>query len=461
MSARIKTGNGWLRVFAIAVGLAQSAATALAADPAKPNIVIILADDLGYGDLGFQGCPDIPTPRIDSLAMNGARCTNGYVTGPNCSPTRAGLLTGRYQQRFGHEFNPAETRGERFGLPLSETTIANRLKAGGYVTGIIGKWHLGFTRQYHPQMRGFDEFFGFLGGARPYFPGRGAAIYRGTEAVREREYLTDAFGREAVSFITRHKDRPFLLYLAFNAVHLPKQATDDRLARFASITDPARRNYAAVLAALDEAVGKVLDAVRSERLEEKTLIFFLSDNGGPTRMGGINGSRNAPLRGSKRTTLEGGVHVPFVVQWKGKIPAGTIYDQPVIQLDILPTALAAAGVGIRPEWQLDGVDLVPYLRRQTSGPPHEALFWRQGKQMAIRKGDWKLVRYDRAVEIPGAVSSLANPDVSALRLYDLARDRGEAHDLAAEQPDRVKELLGAWNAWAAQLAEPLWRPQRD
>lgn len=351
-----RTRNGWLQIPAIALGLALSAATALAAGSAKPNVIIILADDLGYGDLGFQGCLDIPTPRIDSLARNGVRCTNGYVTGANCSPTRAGLLTGRYQQRFGHEFNPAETRNERFGLPIFETTIADRLKAAGYVTGIVGKWHLGFDRRYHPLERGFDEFFGFLGGSHPYFPGRGPAIYRGTRAVGEQEYLTDAFGREAVSFITRHKDQPFFLYLAFNAVHLPKQATDDRLARFASITDPARRNYAAMLAALDLAVGKVLDTVRSERLEEKTLIFFLSDNGGPTRMGGINGSRNEPLRGSKRTTLEGGVRVPFVVQWKGKIPVGTVYEEPVIQLDILPTALAAAEVGIRPEWHLDGVD---------------------------------------------------------------------------------------------------------
>jgi len=461
MSSMRKTGNGWLQILAIAFGLALSAVTAFAADPARPNIIIILADDLGYADLGFQGCPDIPTPRIDSLARNGVRCTNGYVTGPNCSPTRAGLLTGRYQQRFGHEFNPEGLEGDRFGLPLSETTLADRLKAAAYATGIVGKWHLGFTRRYHPRQRGFDEFFGFLGGAHPYFPGQGAAICRGTEAVHEKEYLTDAFGREAVSFIARHKDQPFLLYLAFNAVHLPKHATDDRLARFSSIKDPSRRNYAAVLDALDEAVGKVLDAVRREGLEENTMIFFLSDNGGPTKMGGINGSRNEPLRGSKRTTLEGGVRVPFVVQWKGRIPAGSVYDQPVIQLDILPTALAAAGVRIRPEWDLDGVDLIPYLKREISGPPHESLFWRQGKQMAIRKGDWKLVRYDQAVEIPGAVSSLANPDVSPLRLYNLARDRGEAHDLAAEHPNTVKELLGAWNAWAAQLAEPLWRPQGD
>ncbi len=342
---------------AIAVWAALMSATTttgVAADPSKPNIVIILADDLGHADLGFQGCRDIPTPRIDSLAKNGVRCSNGYVSCPYCSPTRAGLLSGRYQQRFGHEFNPgpAGAKEDVFGLPLSETTLADRLKAAGYATGLVGKWHLGGASRFQPQRRGFDEFFGFLGGGHPYFPGQGAPIYRGTEVVQEKEYLTDAFAREAVAFLQRHKDQPFFLYLAFNAVHTPMHATDDRLSRFANIADEERRTYAGMLTAMDEGVGKVLDTLKAAHLEESTLIFFFSDNGGPTMLGTtINASRNDPLRGSKRTTLEGGIHVPFVVQWKGKLAPGTVYDQPVIQLDVLPTALAAAGVSAMPDWR--------------------------------------------------------------------------------------------------------------
>ena len=302
------TLNSWPGIAGLSMMLVWLApALAMATEARKPNIVIILADDQGYADVGFQGCRDIPTPNLDSLAKNGVRFSNGYVSGPYCSPTRAGLLTGRYQQRFGHEFNPGKTETETFGLPLSETTVADRLKSAGYVTGIVGKWHLGNAPRFQPQQRGFNEFFGFLGGGHPYFPGKGAPIYCGTEVVDEKQYLTDAFAREAVSFVDRHKDSPFLLYLAFNAVHTPMHASDDRLGRFASIKDKARRKYAAMLTALDEGVGKVLDTLRSTGLERDTLIVYLSDNGGPTMAGTtINASCNDPLRGSKRTTLEGG-----------------------------------------------------------------------------------------------------------------------------------------------------------
>src|SRR5262245_6447241 len=318
---------------------------ALAADAKKPNILIILADDLGYADVGFHGCKDIPTPNIDSIARNGVRCTNGYVSGPYCSPTRAGLLTGRYQQRFGHEFNPG---GGTAGMPVDQVTLADRLKKAGYATGLVGKWHLGSAPQFHPQKRGFDEYFGFLGGQHAYFPEKGNKadpILRGTEPVDEQEYLTDAIARESVAFIERHKKEPFFLYMAFNAVHTPMHATDKYLKRVANISDVKRHIYAAMLSAADDAVGAVLAKLKEAGLEENTLIFFFSDNGGPTMKGTtINGSRNEPLRGSKRQTLEGGIRVPFAVQWKGKLPAGKVYDKPVIQLDIQPTALAAAGV---------------------------------------------------------------------------------------------------------------------
>ncbi|MBI2827156.1 MAG: sulfatase [Planctomycetia bacterium] len=434
---------------AILSGAAQSAQGADKA--AKPNIVILLADDLGYADVGFQGCNDIPTPHIDSLAAGGVRCTSGYVSGPYCSPTRAGLLTGRYQQRFGHEFNPGGREEANVGLPLSETTIADRLKAAGYKTGLVGKWHLGAAPKFRPPKRGFDEFFGFLGGAHPYIAERGAPIYRGDQVVDEREYLTDAFGREAVAFIERHQKEPFFLYLAFNAVHTPMQATDARLARFGSIEDTRRRTYAAMLTAMDEAVGRVLDALRTAGIEDNTLVFFFSDNGGPTMpTTTINGSRNTPLRGSKRTTLEGGVRVPFVVQWKAKLPQGRVYEQPIIQLDVLPTALAAAGTQTQPDWKLDGVNLLPYLSSENKAAPHETLYWRMGEQMALRHGDWKIVRYD-----PTADGQPGEP-ATATRLYNLAEDIGEAHDLAAAQPAKVKELEAIWQEWNGQLAKPLW-----
>ncbi|MEN6495146.1 MAG: sulfatase [Thermoguttaceae bacterium] len=433
-----------------------------AAGPAKPpNIVILLADDLGYGDLGFQGGKDIPTPHVDSLAANGVRFTNGYVSGPYCSPTRAGLITGRYQTRFGHEFNPA---GER-GLPKRETTIADRLKAAGYATGLVGKWHLGATPELRPQKRGFDEFFGFHGGAHVYFAEQSQTIFRGDSPVVEKEYLTDAFAREAVSFIDRHQSHPFFLYLAFNAVHTPMHATDARLKRFASIQDEQRRTYAAMLSALDEAVGRVLDKLRASGLEENTLIFFFSDNGGPTMpTTTINGSSNAPLRGSKRTTLEGGVHVPFVLQWKGKLPAGRVYRQPVIQLDVLPTALAAAGVPAKASWKLDGVNLLPYLEETQLGTPHDSLYWRMGPQRAIRKGDWKLVQYDVNADLKTAESGVASrsgwPTVTSPRLYNVAEDVGETWDLATAHPEKVQELDAAWQAWNKELATPLWGPSQ-
>jgi arylsulfatase A-like enzyme len=452
----------WLAIAGLSTVCALAPRAALAESARRPNIVIIVSDDHGYADVGFHGCSDFPTPNLDALAQSGVRFSNGYVSGPYCSPTRAGLMTGRYQQRFGHEFNPGTADSEKIGLPLSETTIADRLKSAGYATGLVGKWHLGSAPQFHPQRRGFDEFFGFLGGAHPYVPGEGAPIYRGTEVVKEPEYLTDAFAREAVSFVERHSKAPFLLYLAFNAVHTPMHASPDRLRRFASIKDDKRRTYAAMLTALDEAVGKVIECLRAKNLEQDTLIVFFSDNGGPTMRGTtINGSRNDPLRGSKRTTLEGGIRVPFVMSWKGSLPAGAVYAQPAIQLDVLPTVLAAAGVNIESSWKLDGVNLLPHVKGEIPGAPHDALFWRLGEQTAVRRGDWKLVRYDRtADEANGQSDAQVEAKVTKGRLYNLARDLGENRDLATVHPEKVDELNALWNTWSAELKEPLWRPGR-
>jgi arylsulfatase A-like enzyme len=424
----------------------------------QPNVVVIIADDLGYSDLGFQGGRDIPTPRLDALAASGVRCTSGYVTGPYCSPTRAALFTGKYQQRFGHEFNPGGN-AEESGLPVSQVTIADRLKKAGYATGLVGKWHLGSKPKYHPQQRGFDEFFGFLGGAHTYFAEQTETILKGTEVIHEKEYLTDAIARESVAFIERHKAAPFFLAVTFNAVHTPMDATDARLAKFTQIADPERRKYAAMLVAMDEAVGRVIDALKAADLEKETLIVFFSDNGGPTMPGTtINASINAPLRGSKRTTLEGGVRVPFVLSWKGTLPEGKTYDKPVIQIDVAPTALAAAGVSLPTDGSLEGVDLLPYLTGKKEDAPHESLFWRLGGQKAVRKGDWKLVRYDAAVDTPGEVSRGASPNLSPVRLYDLSTDIGEKNDLAADHPEKVKELTAAWDSWNASNIAPAWGP---
>lgn len=430
----------------LALAGASLPASALSAEAARrPNIVVIVADDQGYSDLGVQGGQDIPTPHIDSLAKNGVRCTSGYVSGPYCSPTRAGLMTGRYQQRFGHEFNPGppSERNRQIGLSLQEKTMPARLRAAGYKTGMVGKWHLGHAPEFHPQSRGFDEYFGFLGGAHSYFEATDGAdpILRGREPAGEQGYLTDAFGREAVAFIDRHKQQPFFLYLAFNAVHTPLHATDERLARFANIEGTLRKTYAAMTAAMDDAVGLVLKKLADERLTERTLIFYVSDNGGPP----VNGSNNLPLRGYKATTWEGGVRVPFFVQWTGTIPAGKVYDQPVIQLDILPTALAAAGAPDAADPQFDGVNLLPFLCGDKTDPPHSALYWRFGEQWAIRMGSWKLT-YAR----------LENQ----LGLYDLSQDIGERHDLQSQHPEKVAELQAAWKKWDATLVEPTWGPPR-
>lgn len=425
--------------------LALFFAVALAAAD-RPNILLIVGDDMGYADVGFHGCKDIPTPHLDALAAAGVRCTQGYVTGPYCSPTRAALLTGRQQNRFGHEYNPNGNNG----LPLSETTLPERLAKAGYVTGMVGKWHLGAKPEHTPTRRGFSEFFGFLGGAHSYF--NKGSILRGTEPVKEMDYTTDAFGREASAFVQAHKDKPWFLYLAFNAVHTPMDATDARLAKFAAIADKKRRTYAAMMSALDDNVGRVRQALKESGQAERTIILFISDNGGPTMNGTTtNGSSNAPLRGSKRTTLEGGIRVPFLIAWPGQLKPA-VYDFPVVQLDLHATALAAAGVNVGPEAKLEGVDLLPHFSGSKKEAPHDALYWRFGAQMAIREGDWKLVRYDGNADTN---NGKAQP-VSAVKLYDLSKDIHEDRDLSAEQPEKVKQLQARWDEWNRGNVKPLW-----
>ncbi|MFO0818146.1 MAG: sulfatase-like hydrolase/transferase [Pirellulales bacterium] len=451
----------WSNRFAIGVLVVSAWVTApislvaaadSAADSVRPNIIVIVGDDMGYSDLGVQGGGEIPTPRLDALARSGIRFTNGYVSGPYCSPTRAGLMTGRYQQRFGHEFNPGPPvdTNTQSGLPLTEKTLADHLHQAGYRTALVGKWHLGGSPKHHPLERGFDEFFGFLGGAHPYLPaGDGArakaaqrnSIMRGRELIDEKEYLTDAFAREATAFVDRQGEQPYFLYLAFNAVHTPMQATDKYLARFESIKEGNRRAYAAMLSAMDDAVGRVLDKVREKKQEERTLIVFFSDNGGPP----VNASNNLPLRGHKASTWEGGVRVPFFVSWKGKLPAGKTYDSPVIQLDVLPTALAAAGITPPENSRWDGVNLLPFLTGEKTETPHEHLYWRFGEQWAVRSGSWKLVQAKGS---------------DAPMLIDLAHDIGETTDRSASETAVRERLATAWKSWNSELEEPRWKANR-
>jgi arylsulfatase A-like enzyme len=439
-------GNSLWRGFLLALGLALCF-SASSAEPAKPNIIVIIGDDLGYADIGANGGKEIPTPNIDSIAKKGVRFSCGYVSGPYCSPTRAGLLSGRYQQRFGHEFNPGGN-GEsnlHIGLSLKERTLPEKLKEAGYKTALVGKWHLGHADQFHPQRRGFDEYFGFTGGAHSYTntpTGTRNSVQRGTNHVEEKEFLTAAFTREALAFVERNKTQPFFLQLAYNAVHGPLDTDPKYIERFSHITDERRRRFAGLLAGLDDGIGAVLKKLRDAGLEENTLVFFFSDNGGPTL---ANTSKNEPLRGFKAQTWEGGIRVPFLAQWKGKLPAGKVYDQPIIQLDVHATSLAVAGVTEK-NVKLDGVNLLPFLTGENKAAPHDALYWRFGQQSAIRKGDWKLVR--------GAGSE-------SLQLFNLATDIGEATDLAAKEPAKFKELEADWNKWNAELVPPAWGPARQ
>ena len=444
-------GSAWM-VFAAGGGEAN-------AQGRRPNVVMIVADDMGYADIGVHGSKDIPTPNIDALAKAGIRFTDAYVTGPHCSPTRAGLLTGRYQQRFGHEVNMGAGAGPNGGLSPAETTMADRLKAAGYRTALFGKWHLGSAERLHPLARGFDEFYGFLGGDHSYFeaaPNGMNPLLDGRRPVEATGYLTEVLTDRAVDFIKREKSRPFFLYLAYNAVHTPMHAPDKYLSRFKGIAEEQRRTYAAMLSAMDDGIGRTLDALRREGLEENTLVFFFSDNGGPTMPGTtVNGASNGPLRGSKRQTWEGGIRVPFIIRWNGRLPAGKVDSRPVIQLDVLPTALAAAGVEAKPEWKLDGVNLLPYLTGKSQQAPHEALYWRLFAHMAIRKGPWKLVK---SMEGPLLFADTSQPDLSGVQLFNVTEDIGETRDLAAIHPEKVKELSADWLRWSGQMATPLWGP---
>ena len=423
----------------------------------RPNILVILSDDQGYADAGFQGSKDVPTPHLDRLAREGVRCTSGYVTHPYCSPSRAALLTGRYQMRFGHERNPYyDPRNHREGLPLSETLLPEYLAKAGYATGWIGKWHLGAAPELWPEKRGFQETFGFIGGGHLYQDWKvdrkkeyNAPICRNGKPVDVKEHLTLAFGHEAAGFICRHEHGPWFLYLAFTAPHTPHQPTAERLAKFAHIKDPQRRKYLAQISLMDDAIGDVLAALRTTGQMEQTLIFFFSDNGGPTYVG----ADNHPLRGCKGTTYEGGVRVPFVVSWPGHLPTGRDFALAVSSLDVFPTALACAGVPMPIDKPHDGVNLIPYLRGEKADPPHGRLFWREEEQgqWGERDGEMKLVRRTHKVNVEKGYHVEPLPKL-AEELYDLADDIGESQDLAAVRAPDLQRMGAQLNDWCKQGA---------
>jgi arylsulfatase A-like enzyme len=421
----------------------------LPAQVTPPNIVIILADDLGYGDVAFDDCPDFDTPHIDSLVISGVRCSNGYSPHPFCAPSRAGLLTGRYQQRFGFENNSAlDPDNDRLGLPLTETLLPALLKPAGYYCGAIGKWHLGSSNPFHPMARGFDTFYGFLDGASAY---TNAVVLDDYTTVTEPEYLTDAFTREALSFIDAHAGTPFFLYLAYNAPHSPKYAPQEYLDRVPGIADPSRKTHAAMMIALDDGVGAVIQSLASHSILNNTLIIFLSDNGAPN----VTYVRNIPFRGYKFDTLEGGIHVPFALRWDGHLPAGTVFEPPVTALDLVPTIAAAAGITLPTDRVYDGLDLTPYIHG-TEVMPERTLFWRffglgptgppnsKNTLLAVRKGPLKLV-------VSAAASTLP-PE-----LYNLVNDVGETENLAAAQPSDVAVLSQAYADWNLEMIAPVFQ----
>ena len=443
----------------LAVLVVLTAGVASAAD--RPNILVILADDLGYADVGFTGSTEIQTPNLDALAAGGVVFENGYVTHPYCGPSRAGLITGRYQARFGAEINftysPYDAHN---GLPAEQPTFAERLKPAGYRTGIVGKWHLGAAPPFHPNRRGFDHFYGFLSGGHCYFPkdvnaahdlltAKGTNHYSANEGVylplsrnadagAFTEYLTTALSRDAATFVSEG-DEPFCLYLAYNAPHGPLEAPADLIEKYRDVEPRTRRVYAAMIDAMDQGIGRVIDALKASGKYENTLIFFLSDNGGVVPKSGHeneNWSDNGPFRKGKGSMLEGGSHVPFIAHWPAGLPSGEHYAYPVSSLDIAATAVALAG-GDTSGPELDGVNLVPHVRGEVAGPPHEAIFWRlrDGAGWAVRTPDAKLLLEGRAEFGEG------------VQLYDMAADPYESKNLAAKDPETRKELAARWNAW--------------
>lgn len=448
-------------------------------DAIKPNIIVIFTDDHGYADLGVQGqLSDIKTPHIDELAKNGVRMTSGYVSAPQCTPSRAGLLTGRYQQRFGLDENGT------IPLPLEETLIPQRLKKAGYVTGMTGKWHLEpnhthekwikenmpekewieenipefawkkfiladipFSKKlpYMATERGFDDVF--QGEMERYWANydlRGNTIKK--RYIIDNRFRLDVQTDAAVTFIKRNHDKPFFFYLAYFGPHVPLEATEKYLSRFPGDM-PERRRYAlAMLSAIDDGVGRIKETLREHNIDGNTLIFFISDNGAPLKItkedlpisfkgGAWDGSLNDPYIGEKGMLSEGGIRVPFIASWPNGLPKGVEYDRPISSLDVAATAIALAG--LEPVEELDGVNLIPYLNGEKRGAPHEALYWRFWDQSAIRMGDWKFLKAGQREF-----------------LFNVSTDEHETKNLILLDPEKAKSMKIQLEEWSQELLHP-------
>lgn len=456
------------------------------AAPAKPapNIIMILADDLGYADISAYKIDRFQTPNIDRIGMQGVRFTDGYAAAPVCGPSRAGLQTGRYQERFGFEYNNGPARRdlqEGYGVDTNEITLAQLLKAQGYHTGIVGKWHLGMQEKFYPTNRGYDEFVGFLPGQTSYMnpdaPGvhkaapssagnedalasqKGDAVFRRNALAQilegpqhkvvhnEDQYLTDYFGDRDAEFIRRNAaaGKPFFLYAAFNAVHEPLMVSQKYYDRFPQMKNEQQRIYAAMVAALDDNVGKIVDAVEASGQAQNTIIVFASDNGCAAYIPGLCSCE--PLRGGKLSHYEGGTRVPFMMRWSGHIRPGSVYRQVVSLLDVLPTSVAAAGGKLPTDRVYDGVDIMPFITGRQQGEPHDMLVWRRRPLVSIRKGDWKL--WESVNDETGKYGEYK-------LLFNLKSDLNETTNLAASHPEKVQELEGLIHQWAKDMIDPKW-----
>ncbi len=476
----------------------------LSAQPkSPPNIILIIADDLGYSDLAAYGNYQVHTPNIDSLGIKGARFTQAYVTSPICAPSRMGIITGRYQQRFGAEFmlydrfdksvkkkikkhffsfkkkpaGIATLKPDFFldrsvyvtDLPASEITIAEMLKQQGYSTGYIGKWNLTSSPTVFPDMHGFDQAYYFDGALSRYVddpvdtslyinmhlpwafseipawaPRHGStAVKAGRTIVKDSGYLTFSLAEKGIDFIERHKTNPFFLTLSFNAPHDPFQVPKKYYDRIQTETDSVRRVYSGMIEALDDAVGSVIKKLELEGLTDNCLIFFISDNGGATY---TRATDNAPLRGGKATHFDGGISVPFLIKYPNGLKARRAYSHPVSAVDIYSTIAAVSGATLAADRTYDGVNLLPYLTND-SLLPHRDFFWRSGYSKAFRRGDWKLY---------------VNEKNKITYLFNLADDREEMHDLSAKRPDKLKELQDALKDWEQKnTVPPLWPSAAD
>jgi len=464
-------------------------------DQSLPNILVIVVDDLGMADLSLYGNGYPPTPNIDALGANGVVFTNAYVTSPVCSPSRAAILTGRYQQRFGFQYqmherylrNRMEYIGFKYvmdsypwmpkwmddvpdkkamlkqGIPPSEILLPELLKAKGYKTALIGKWHLGSDESQVPCNMGFDYHFGFYASHTLYAYENTAgihdqkiendftdphiwngqrkgphAIYQNCKEIEVNEYLTDRFTDEVISYMNKQRSDPFFLYLSFNAPHTPLQAPTEYMVPFSHIKDPVKQTYFGMIANLDVNIGKVLNAIENFKLRENTLIFFISDNGGAEY---THTTDNGNYKGGKITNLEGGIKVPFILSWPGMVNS-SIYSPMVSSMDIFQTIVEITGVELPEDRTFDGINLLPFINKEYSeNPPHEYLYWQRGFSKAIRNNEWKLT---------------INEDALDTALYHIVDDQYESEDLKLCYPEIVKTLASVHHNWSSDLPPPLW-----